>query len=51
LLADRRIRLETPDRTVSGHARGVGQDGTLLIESDSGVESYLAGHIIIEPET
>jgi len=47
LLADRRIRLEMPERTVSGIARGVGADGTLLIEHDGRLEPFLAGHIVM----
>lgn len=50
LLEGRRIRLEMPARTVSGVARGVGADGTLLIEHEAGIEPFLAGHIVMDAE-
>ncbi len=49
-LADRRIRLEMPERVVSGIARGVGADGTLLIEHGGTTEAFLAGHIVMEAD-
>jgi len=49
LLAGRTITLQGADRSVSGIARGVGPDGTLLIERDGKTEPYLAGHIVMEP--
>lgn len=48
MLANRNICLEMPDRRVVGVARGVGPDGTLLIEHDGSVESFLAGHIVMD---
>ncbi len=48
LLAGRSIRLEMPDRSIAGIARGVGPDGTLLIEHDGRTERYLSGHIVME---
>jgi BirA family transcriptional regulator, biotin operon repressor / biotin---[acetyl-CoA-carboxylase] ligase len=47
LLADRQITIELPDRTVSGIARGIGTDGTLLLEHDGITEPYLSGHIVM----
>ena len=48
LLAGRRIRLEMPERTISGIARGVGADGTLIIDHAGRTESCLAGHVVLE---
>ena len=49
-LADRRIRLELPERVVHGVARGVAADGTLLVEHDGITEAFLAGHIVMETD-
>jgi BirA family biotin operon repressor/biotin-[acetyl-CoA-carboxylase] ligase len=50
-LADRRIRLEMPERVVHGVARGVAADGTLLIEHDGTTEAFLAGHIVMDADS
>ncbi len=50
LLAGRRIRVEVPERIVSGIARGVGADGTLLVEHSGRTEAFLAGHIVMESD-
>lgn len=47
LLDGRTLKLETPERTIAGIGRGVGPDGTLLIESDGRTQAYLSGHIIL----
>lgn len=49
LLKGRRIGLQNVDRTIIGTGRGVGPDGTLLIESNGKIEPHLAGHIILDP--
>jgi BirA family biotin operon repressor/biotin-[acetyl-CoA-carboxylase] ligase len=49
-LADRRIRVEMPGRMVRGVARGVAEDGTLLVEHDGTTEAFLSGHIVMEGE-
>lgn len=51
LLDGRALKLETPERTIAGIGRGVGPDGTLLIESEGRTQAYLSGHIIMEPPT
>ncbi len=47
LLRDRKLRLEAPDRIVEGVGRGVGPEGTLLIEHHGNVEAFLSGHIVM----
>ena len=47
LLDGRALQLETPERVVAGIGRGVGPDGTLLIESDGRTQAYLSGHIVL----
>jgi biotin-(acetyl-CoA carboxylase) ligase len=47
LLRNRKLRLEAPDRIVEGVGRGVGPEGTLLIEHHGNVEAFLAGHIVM----
>lgn len=51
LLRDRKFRLEMPDRVVEGVGRGVGPDGTLLVEHDKQVEAFLSGHIVLGERT
>ncbi|MFT4580509.1 MAG: BirA family biotin operon repressor/biotin-[acetyl-CoA-carboxylase] ligase [Gammaproteobacteria bacterium] len=51
LLADRQITIEMPDRTVVGIGRGIGTDGTLLVEHDGITEPFLSGHIVIKKST
>jgi BirA family biotin operon repressor/biotin-[acetyl-CoA-carboxylase] ligase len=48
LLRDRKFRLEGPDRIVEGIGRGVGPEGTLLIEHDGDVEAFMSGHIVMD---
>ncbi|MFT4564157.1 MAG: BirA family biotin operon repressor/biotin-[acetyl-CoA-carboxylase] ligase [Gammaproteobacteria bacterium] len=49
VLADRQITIEMPDRTVSGIGRGIGMDGTLLVEHNGTTEPFLSGHIVMKP--
>jgi biotin-(acetyl-CoA carboxylase) ligase len=50
VLAGREIDLQMADRTIAGTARGVGPDGTLLIERDGVTTPHLAGHIVMRPQ-
>lgn len=45
-LAGQAVRLELPDRAVTGIARGCDAQGALLIEHDGRQESFVAGHLV-----
>ena len=47
LLSGRQVRLELGERDVVGKVSGVDRNGALLIQSDSGMESFLSGHLVI----
>ncbi|MBI4696520.1 MAG: biotin--[acetyl-CoA-carboxylase] ligase [Gammaproteobacteria bacterium] len=49
-LDGRHVRLELPERNVSGIARGVAPSGMLMIEHDGGLEGFISGHVRIEDE-
>ena len=44
-LVDKAVKLELPNRTVSGIARGVDGHGALLIEHDGRRETFVSGHL------
>ena len=48
---DKRVTLTLPDGTSrSGHARGVGDDGALLLETASGTQRFHSGEISLRPQ-
>jgi BirA family biotin operon repressor/biotin-[acetyl-CoA-carboxylase] ligase len=48
---DRRVTLTLPDGTRrSGHARGVADDGALLLETGSGTQRFHSGEITLRPQ-
>ena len=50
MLAGRPLQLEMTDKTVAGVGCGVGPEGMLLIEKDGKIESFLSGHIVLDPQ-
>jgi BirA family biotin operon repressor/biotin-[acetyl-CoA-carboxylase] ligase len=50
-LAGRTIELEVAGRTGSGTARGIADDGTLLIESGGAVHRVVAGEVTLRPRS
>ncbi len=46
-LLGRKIRLELGAREVNGVSRGVDKNGALLVETNSGLESFLSGHLTV----
>jgi BirA family biotin operon repressor/biotin-[acetyl-CoA-carboxylase] ligase len=44
-LADHAVKLELPNRTVTGIARGVDDHGALIIEHDGRRETFVSGHL------
>ena len=48
---DKRVTLTLPDGTSrSGHARGVGDDGALLLETASGTQRFHSGEVSLRPQ-
>jgi len=45
LTRDRRVRIESPWRPLSGIARGIDAHGALLVETDSGIQHVLSGDV------
>jgi BirA family biotin operon repressor/biotin-[acetyl-CoA-carboxylase] ligase len=46
-LSGRNIRLELGTREVKGISRGVDENGALLLDTNSGLESFLSGHLTV----
>lgn len=44
-LVDKAVKLELPNRTVTGIARGVDDHGALIIEHDGRRETFVSGHL------
>jgi BirA family biotin operon repressor/biotin-[acetyl-CoA-carboxylase] ligase len=44
-LVGQAVKLELPNRTVLGVARGVDDHGALIIEHDGGRETFVSGHL------
>ena len=47
-LADREIKLDLGSRLVAGTARGVDEQGALVIEHEGGRERFVSGHLILQ---
>jgi len=49
-LADRPVTVQTGRQKLSGTARGIAEDGALLVEVDGKVERFVAGEISLRPD-
>lgn len=50
-LTGRQVNVLRADRTITGIYRGINEDGAMLLETEQGLESHLAGEVSLRPVT